>query len=166
MSCLRFCLFWDQAASAMIVDACSSCVRASSLSLVCHGVMLQLHWCTPGMLNIWDVTDGLIVQIMRHPGLVPLRYNPTFVAWIAVCLALSGLVLLFKTTTADPGFIPCGDSAHGTVSQGRKASPATSASRHGTLLTRAAICLLGLICWMALQSMLLTSALRSSVSSP
>lgn len=71
--------------------------------------------------------------MMRHPGLYPLHDRPAAVGWFSVVLALSGLVLLCKTTRANPGFISMGD----TVSTGlgpRKASPLAASSGNGDSL--------------------------------
>lgn len=47
-------------------------------------------------------------QIVLHPAFgVP---STEVLAWTWVCFALAsaGLVMLYKTTVADPGFLPCG----------------------------------------------------------
>lgn len=48
------------------------------------------------------------VQVVLHPEFGPPAKGILAWTWVTLILASIGLVLLYKTTTADPGFLPCG----------------------------------------------------------
>ncbi len=45
---------------------------------------------------------------MLHPEFGPPAKGILAWTWVTLILASIGLVFLYKTTTADPGFLPCG----------------------------------------------------------
>lgn len=55
---------------------------------------------------------SLILQVVLHPAYPPPSSAMLAWTWVCVLLASAGLVLLYKTTTVDPGFLPCRDSGH------------------------------------------------------
>ncbi|CAL8466966.1 g6502 [Coccomyxa elongata] len=63
---------------------------------------------------IWALILGLLAalvyKVVLHPAYGPPSSAMLAWTWICVLLASAGLVLLYKTTTSDPGFLPCRDS--------------------------------------------------------
>lgn len=48
------------------------------------------------------------MQVVLHPEFGAPPKGILAWTWVTLILASAGLVFLYKTTTADPGFIPCG----------------------------------------------------------
>ena len=48
------------------------------------------------------------MQVVLHPEFGPPAKGVLAWTWVTLILASIGLVFLYKTTTADPGFLPCG----------------------------------------------------------
>lgn len=65
---------------------------------------------------IWVLIMGLLFvfinKVTLGPGFGPISVGLASLAWLGVSLACFGLFFLYKTTTADPGFIPTGDARH------------------------------------------------------
>ncbi|KAK9916497.1 hypothetical protein WJX75_003392 [Coccomyxa subellipsoidea] len=70
---------------------------------------------------IWALILGLLAvlvyKVVLHPAYGPPSSALLAWTWICVLFASAGLALLYRTTTADPGFLPCRDS--GQQSRGR-----------------------------------------------
>lgn len=60
---------------------------------------------SPGSIMPWPSPDGPVLQIMLPGTLGPLLMA---VSWTVIISSSVGLFFLYKTTTADPGFIPTG----------------------------------------------------------
>ena len=73
------------------------------------------------------LTAGRAAQVVLHPALEPPRVAVAAWAWVGVLLALSGLAVLLRVTTSDPGLLPRGGPAAGAhVPQARAPPPARS----------------------------------------
>ena len=54
------------------------------------------------------------MQVVLHPEFGTPPRGILAWTWVTLILASAGLIFLYKTTTADPGFLPCGlDETHG-----------------------------------------------------
>ena len=47
-------------------------------------------------------------QVVLHPEFGAPPKGILAWTWVTLILASAGLIFLYKTTTADPGFLPCG----------------------------------------------------------
>jgi hypothetical protein len=64
------------------------------------------------------------MQVVLHPAFGAPSAGVLAWTWVCVALASAGLVLLYKTTVADPGFLPLGTHlANGSSAAGKVPCP-------------------------------------------
>ena len=84
--------------------------RSICFGWVCHMCMACTSVHCTRVRSPYECLDQVLhcLQVVLHPEFGAPPKGILAWTWVTLILASAGLVFLYKTTTADPGFLPCG----------------------------------------------------------